>query len=125
MPVQTPGAVLVRLAFGALADLDLYVTDPAEETVYFANPVSAASGGALEVDLRCDAPAPRVETVRYAPAPSGRYRVGVDFPFRCGSHRGPVPFVLVAEFGDQRLERQGEVALGQFLPVFLEFEHRH
>ncbi len=125
LPARTAGAVLVRLAFGAEADLDLYATDPAEETVYFANPVSAASGGALEADLRCDAPVPRVETVRFAPAPPGHYRVGVDFPSRCGSHRGPVPFVLVAEFGDQRLERRGEVALGQFLPVVLEFEHRH
>ena len=112
----------MRLAFGEEADLDLYVTDPAQETVYFANAVSAASGGALEADLRCDAPAPRVEAVRFAPAPPGRYRVGVDHPARCGSRRGPVPFVVVAEFGAQRLERRGEVALGQFLPVVLEFE---
>ncbi len=101
----------MRLAFCEEADLDLYVTDPAQETVYFANAVSAASGGALEADLRCD-----------APAPPGRYRVGVDHPGRCGSRRGPVPFVVVAEFGAQRLERRGEVALGQFLPVVLEFE---
>ena len=119
---RPPGALLVRLAFGEEADLDLYVTDPAQETVYFANAVSAASSGALEADLRCDAPAPRVETVRFAPAPPGRYRVGVDHPGRCGSRRGPVPFVVVVEFGAQRLERRGEVALGQFLPVVLEFE---
>ena len=72
--------------------------------------------------MRCDAPAPRVETVRFAVAPPGRYRVGVDHPARCGTQRGSVSFVVVAEFGAQRLEQRGEVAFGQFRPIVLEFD---
>ena len=114
----------VRLVFGREADLDLYVTDPALETIYFGNTPSSASGGALEADLRCDDPAPRVETVRFARAPAGRYRVGVDHPERCGPGRGPVPFRIIVEGGGLRHERRGEIAPGQFLPAVIDFERR-
>jgi len=115
-------ALRIRLAFGEEADLDLFVTDPAQETVYFGNTPSSASGGVLEADLRCDAPAPRVETLRFDRAPAGRYRVGVDFPARCRAGSGPVPFTLVAESGAWRREERGEIRLGEFLPVALELE---
>ena len=39
------------LAFGEAADLDLFVTGPRQETVYFANTPTAV-GGELEVDAR-------------------------------------------------------------------------
>ncbi len=104
----------MRLAFGEEADLDLYVTDPAQDNRLL-----------RERGLRGQRRRPGGRSALRRAGTPGRYRVGVDFPSRCGSHRGPVPFVLVAEFGDQRLERRREVALGQFLPVVLEFEHRH
>ena len=43
----------VQLAFEADTDLDLYVTGPLLETVYFAN-LASKSGGELSADVRCD-----------------------------------------------------------------------
>ncbi len=116
-----PGALRVRLAFGARADLDLYVTDPAAETVYFAN-ARAQSGGALEADLRCDAPAPRVETVAFRPARPGHYRVGVDYPKACGGDGAPALFVVAVEYGSVQREQRGVALPGRFEVIVLEFE---
>ena len=46
------------LAFDAEADLDLYVTDSAHETVCFGNSPSG-TGGEVLADLCCEAPVPR------------------------------------------------------------------
>jgi hypothetical protein len=91
-PVES--GLRVLLAFGSGADLDLYVTDPLEETVYFANSPSA-SGGRLDADLRCDSPGggDRIEVVRFAAPIAGRYRVGLDHPEGCGAAR-PAGFAL-------------------------------
>jgi len=118
-PPLPPGAVVVRLAFGAAADLDLYVTDPLEEAVYFGN-TPARSGGRLEADLRCDAAAPRVETVVFDPAPAGRYRVGVDFPERCNGGRGDAAFAVELWAGGRRTLRSGRLAPALFEPIVLE-----
>lgn len=116
------GTLRVQLVFDATADLDLYVTDPALETVYYANTPSRL-GGALEADRRCDAQAPRIETVDFEAAPAGIYRVGVDFPERCG-RADRVPFTLVIRGpGIDRIEK-GEVAFGTFQPKVLELELR-
>ncbi len=45
-----PG-VTVTLRWTAAVDLDLYVTDPALETVYFANPRTASGGYTLLVEV--------------------------------------------------------------------------
>lgn len=121
-PAAEPGVLRVSLVFGGDADLDLYVTDPAQETVYYGNTPSRATGGVLEADLRCDAPAPRVERVRFEAPPSGRYRIGVDHPERCRPGRAPARFRIVVEDGSDRLEREGEIALGEFLPAVLVLE---
>ena len=79
----------IQLTFGADADLDLYVTDPLLETVYFANH-SGKSGGRISDDVRCDGlqergsrQTPRIEEVRFdAPIP-GLYRIGIDYPTKC------------------------------------------
>ena len=103
-PPAAAGELVVRLAVEAGADLDLYVSDPLEETVYYAN-TPARSGGALETDLRCPH-ATGVETVRFAEPLAGRYRVGVDFPKRCEGDEGIVPWVLSIEsHGERRLLR--------------------
>lgn len=119
-PAAPGGALRVSLAFDAGADLDLYVTDPALETVYFANTPSRL-GGALDADRRCDAPAPRVETVRFDPAPAGRYRVGVDYPESCAG-ADAAPFALRVEGPGVELEQAGEVELGHFRSRALEFQ---
>ncbi len=83
---QYPG-LLVQLAFGPEADLDLYVTDPLLETEYFANK-RGRSGGEISEDRRCDSASQdsqeiQIEEVRFEVPLSGRYRVGVDYPTRC------------------------------------------
>jgi len=103
----------VRLAFGSEADLDLHVTDPLQETVYFAN-ASSASGGRLARDVGCRDSAPRVEEVRFAEPPPGPYRVGVDFFLRCRRVTAPVPFVLEVWADGVRHVRRGTVAFGEF-----------
>src|SRR5687767_8083414 len=50
-PVPADG-LRVTLLWSEPVDLDLYVTDPARETVYFGNGASR-SGGRLERDTRC------------------------------------------------------------------------
>jgi hypothetical protein len=99
------GEVVVRLAFEAGADLDLYVSDPLDETVYYAN-TPARSGGALDADRRCGEPGERVEMVRYAAPLPGRYRVGVDFQHRCESEERVVPWAISIDArGERRVLR--------------------
>lgn len=120
-PVET-GALRVRLVFGEDADLDLYVTDPLQETVYFGNNPSRA-GGELESDVRCGSPAPRIETVTFREAAPGVYRVGVDFPEHCRGRREAVGFVVVVEHAGVRREQRGWIEPLRFLPIVLETAH--
>lgn len=113
------GALVVRLAFDEGADLDLYVTGPLEETVYFGNTPTKV-GGRLEADLRCDAPAPRIETVVFPTARPGRYRVGVDHPEACGRRR-PAPFAVeLRSTAGERLET-GVARPGEFEAIVFEW----
>lgn len=116
-----PGALRVELHFGAEADLDLYVTDPALESVYFANSPTRL-GGVLERDLRCDAPPPRVEAVVFETPPPGRYRVGVDFPQRCRLTASRVAYTIVVRGDGLRREERGEIDFGRFESIALEFD---
>jgi hypothetical protein len=105
LPSAPAGELVVRLAFEAGADLDLYVSDPLDETVYYAN-TPVRSGGALDGDRRCEDAAPRVETVRFASPLAGRYRVGVDFQQRCRDGQDVVPWAISIEArGERRLLR--------------------
>jgi hypothetical protein len=105
VPPAPAGELVVRLAFEPGADLDLYVSDPLEETVYYAN-TPARSGGALEADRRCREPGDGVETVRFAAPRAGRYRVGVDFQHRCDGEERVAPWVIAVDAnGERRLLR--------------------
>jgi hypothetical protein len=118
-------ALRVRLVFGEEADLDLYVTDPKFETVYFGNNPSHG-GGVLSQDQRCGDPTARVESVTFAEAKPGLYRVGVAFARRCKRVRGPVPFRLEVDVDVEsehwRREQEGKIDAGAFLPVVMEFD---
>jgi hypothetical protein len=112
LPPGDPAELVVRLAFEDGADLDLYVSDPLAETVYYAN-TPVRSGGALDADRRCEAPAggveapgDRVETVRFAAPLAGPYRVGVDFQHRCGDGERVQPWVIAIDArGERRVLR--------------------
>jgi hypothetical protein len=104
-PLAAADELVVRLAFEPSADLDLYVTDPLDETVYYAN-TPARSGGALDADRRCAATGDSLETVRFAAPPAGRYRVGVDFQHRCADGERVAPWVIAIDaHGERRLLR--------------------
>ena len=121
-PPPAPGDLRVELVFGEGADLDLYLTDPSQETVYFANTPSRVNGGRLAADCRCDARAPRIEVVVFENAPPGRYRVGVDHAERCAEAGAAAqPFLLIVEAGSRRRELHGEIPRGRFLVRVHEF----
>jgi hypothetical protein len=119
--IQRKTGLLVQLAFGAEADLDLYVTDPLLETVYFANHESK-SGGKISDDARCDEQPFRIEEVWFnAPIP-GRYRVGVDFPEQCNGSEEAAAYVVSVLQDGKRKKVSGSVSLRQFEVIVLEFE---
>lgn len=125
----------MRLVFAPGADLDLYVTDPLLETVYYANTPSR-SGGVLERDRRCDegrrqgadaadarAEDVRVETVRFETPPPGRYRVGVDYPHRCEGGDEVMPYVVSIEAeGAREALIEGLARHLEFTTIVTEFD---
>jgi uncharacterized protein YfaP (DUF2135 family) len=121
-PRPRPETLRVYLAFAADVDLDLYVTDPLQETVYFGNSPSRA-GGRLDADLHCEAPAAgnRAERVRFAEPPPGRYRVSVDHPRSCGRER-TAGYALAVEVGGRVELHTGSVRPREFQLVALEFD---
>ena len=126
-PPALSRGLVVRLAFDDAADLDLFVTDPLQESVYFANSPTR-SGGRLLDDRRCDDPSPRVETVHYPSPLAGLYRVGVDFHRRCretslsGAEEKQGLYVVRVDVGTRVLERAGMVTPGHFEVIVIEFE---
>lgn len=116
--------VRVTLLWSTAVDLDLYVTDPTQETVYYANTPSG-TGGALEHDTRCPAEGgsgSRLETATWKKAPRGHYRVGIDFSDPCGLTVGEVEYRLVADVGGRRVEKLGRAKPAIFDYIALEFE---
>ncbi len=125
-PPAQASALVVRLAFSTEVDLDLYVTDPRLETVYYANTPSK-TGGVLETDRRCtDAVSKlvRVETVRFDSPPGGRYRVGVDYPHRCEGADNVVAFALSIEANGERNLHPGLARWLDFTTIVTEFDVR-
>jgi hypothetical protein len=120
---RAPRELVVRLLFGPSADLDLYVTGPQLETVYFANTPSRI-GGTLARDVRCDEGGRvRVETVTFPSAPPGRYRVGVDFPERCSLTVGSATYRLSIDGDAVHHEDAGEISFGIFESLAFEFDY--
>jgi uncharacterized protein YfaP (DUF2135 family) len=115
----------VALAWSAPVDLDLYLTDPTWETVYFANTPSR-TGGHLLRDTRCHEVATDdhvfVEIAGISAALPGHYRVGVDFIDACTAARDPVGFRIIVDYGNQHRETTGTIQLATFQPIVLEFE---
>ncbi len=89
-PVQIDNSAGLQLIVGLhwqeSLDLDMFLTDPAGETVYFANRL-AKSGVRMGQRTSCtdiaQAPGPYFETIEIPNAIPGRYRVSVDFIKDC------------------------------------------
>lgn len=119
--------LLVRLAFDGAADLDLFVTDPMQESVYFGNSPTR-SGGELIADRRCDDRPPRVEVVHFPEPVAGRYRVGVDFHRRCqetsplGGAGNEGLYLVRVDEAARVLEREGMLTPGRFEVIVIEFD---
>jgi len=133
-PASPPAASLpaatglqVALVWSAPVDLDLYLTDPTWETVYFANNPSR-TGARLLRDARCSdvaaSPAGFVELAGMTEPLPGHYRVGVDFIDACKAPHDPVSFRVVADYGGMRRETVGTIRLEEFQPIVVEFELR-
>jgi hypothetical protein len=124
VPSTNAPGLHVLLTWDAPVDLDLYVTDPSWETVYFANTPSRA-GGRLERDVRCDRlnrAGPQTESVRFVVSRPGPYRAGVDFIDDCGNDIKEVSFRIVVELEGRRLEATKTVRRERFQAIAFEFE---
>ena len=123
-PSPTRG-IQINLAFGAESDLDLYVTDPLLETVYFANHESK-SGGKISPDVGCDIVksrvGPGIETVSFKNPVPGHYRVGVDYPQSCNEGRGAAAYAISVEGSGVDKYVQGWIEHLRFKVIVLEFE---
>jgi hypothetical protein len=122
-PAPEPEALHIYLAFAGDVDLDLYVTDPTQETTYFANSPSRL-GGRLDADLQCDASPrepERAERIRYAAPLPGRYRVSVDHPRSCERPRA-AGFALAVEHAGRRTFHSGTVRPREFRLIALEVD---
>jgi hypothetical protein len=117
-PAAEQQGLTVTLEWTAAVDLDLYVTDPAWGTVYYAR-----RGGQFGEDARClaDGPSARWERARWTRPPSGRYRVGVDFPEACGPAADSVPYRVIVDLDGVRREIAGTVRLRRRQPLAMEF----
>ncbi len=113
--------LVFKLAFGEEADLDIYVTDPLLETVYFANHASK-SGGHINRDVRCESEGPRIEEVRFANPLPGKYRVGVDLPKRCDEKQDSAAYAISVSGRGVNRQIHGVVPLQYFQVVVLEFD---
>lgn len=120
LSLRPPGALEIRLEFSEQADLDLFVTDPDQETVYFGNSPSRG-GGQLIDDTGCPSPLPRTEVVRFVAPRPGRYRVGIDYTRSCRFRRQPAWYRLEIRSDAFNLTHTGEVAPGRFEQKALEF----
>jgi hypothetical protein len=119
-PVRPAGTLEIRLQFGEQADLDLFVTDPDQETVYFGNNPSR-TGGRLEGDVRCKAPAPRTEVVHYANPKPGRYRVGIEYNRSCVFRRKPADYRIDVRADGFERTLSTQIEPGRFEHKALEF----
>lgn len=108
------GAFSVTLRWQTPDDLDLLVTDPADNVIWYQNPTVTHDGctGTLDVDANADpdnltdAPQENIFWDRISP---GAYRVEVMLYRRRTDRAQPVGFVVTITQGDDRLEIPGQV----------------
>jgi parallel beta-helix repeat protein len=112
------GDVQVTLTWDSTADLDFYVTDPLNETIYYGNK-RAASGGGLDHDDKCGDPGNHEEIISWPPgkAPNGRYSVAVKYHAEC-KEEGITEWNVTIRKNGKPMNFSGFVfAPGELLPV--------
>ncbi|MGD1904658.1 MAG: hypothetical protein ACFB0C_01540 [Leptolyngbyaceae cyanobacterium] len=111
-PVLQTGDVQVTLRWDTIDDLDLFVTDPAGDTVSYQEPF-IPSGGQLDVDANaaCLGALSRtpVENIFWptGQSPSGDFVVSVNIFLRCRSSESPIPFTLSVLIRGELIEFNG------------------
>jgi hypothetical protein len=111
-PVLQTGDVQVTLRWDTTDDLDLFVTDPAGDTISYLEP-SVPSGGQLDVDANagCIGPLSRtpVENIFWptGQSPSGDFVISVNIFLRCRSSQAPIPFTLSVLIRGEEIEFNG------------------
>lgn len=102
--------LIVEVSWSAPVDLDLFLTDPDGETVYFANRM-ARSGVVMGDMMGCKdieaGPPPYAETIIIPSAAIGVYRASVDYIKDCGSNK------LQADFEVRLVDPKTGMQLGQ------------
>jgi len=85
------GQVQITIAWQGPSDVDLHVTDPGGEEVYYGHRASA-SGGQLDHDANaaCNGEAPTVENVYWTTAPRGTFQARIHAYDMCGAPQMPV-----------------------------------
>ena len=100
------GNIQITLAWNSGADIDMYVTDPAGETISYSH-TQAASGGHLDHDARGNCrqgqPNNTIENVYWESPqpPSGTYQVALHYWGECNSNAGPTNTTLSIAVGGQ------------------------
>jgi len=123
-PPADPSALTVTLAWNAPVDLDLYVTDPTWESLYFGNSPTR-TGARLEGDVRCPGLGTPVAERAVVPRPiEGVYRVGVDFIEACETGVEEAPFRIAVDWRGERREASGVARLEHFDVIALDFALR-
>jgi hypothetical protein len=90
------GDIQVTLSWNTVDDLDLYVTDPSGQTVFYGVP-QIASGGQLDLDANSgcsEANASPIENIFWptSQAPTGNYSIVVQLFSRCVESSNDIPF---------------------------------
>jgi hypothetical protein len=99
--------IRIALWWNNNADIDLHVTDPNGEEIYFGNPTSA-SGGELDLDARCDSfpegsgGGPEHVTWGSGLAIAGEYTVEVDYWAECFSE-GDTQYSVIIYVGGTKI----------------------
>ncbi|MBW4486664.1 MAG: hypothetical protein KME12_02620 [Trichocoleus desertorum ATA4-8-CV12] len=111
-PELGTGDIQATLRWETVDDLDLAVTDPSGQTVFYRNP-RVRSGGQQDVDANADCIEPvarPVENIFWLPggAPAGKYTVEARLYRRCAPS-GPVPFNLTVLVQGETKELTGSV----------------
>lgn len=121
---QSSAPLVFLLQHPGTVDLDLFITDPHDESTYFGNS-PASRGSKLLKDSVCSmSDTTAIEIIEFPKPSQGRYRIGLDFPESCDNKIKEVPYLIVInEDGEQR-SIQGQIELEHFILIVDEFEYR-